>query len=277
MPSGQARGWGDGQRQTRAGRQQQQQGRLCQGWAAGQSHTGSCWGACACAGQQGWHVQRAQPLAPCLHCRRLWVIRQELQGVPIMALTATASQRVQDDICQQLRLRNPLRLVSTFNRPNISYQGGRCFACALCTPLRVVSQQPPWCAQCLPGLALASGTTAACALGPVHYHAWAPWSCDPRLDQQAVVMSPTNALQPLAPLTPRCSAVCGHDAGPQQHRPPHRPPARPGGAAGTGADGQPRRARALLCSGEQQQQQGGGLWLLGVLEWQECRQLGKGA
>jgi ATP-dependent DNA helicase RecQ len=51
------------------------------------------------------------------------VLRQELQGVPIMALTATASTRVQDDICQQLRLRNPQRLVSTFNRPNISYEG----------------------------------------------------------------------------------------------------------------------------------------------------------
>ena len=56
-------------------------------------------------------------------CRKLGVLRQELQGVPIMALTATASKRVQNDICQQLRLRTPLRLSSSFNRPNIHYQG----------------------------------------------------------------------------------------------------------------------------------------------------------
>lgn len=40
-----------------------------------------------------------------------------------MALTATASERVQRDIVQQLRLREPLMLRASFNRPNIRYEG----------------------------------------------------------------------------------------------------------------------------------------------------------
>ncbi|BDA50130.1 ATP-dependent DNA helicase RecQ [Coccomyxa sp. Obi] len=52
--------------------------------------------------------------------RRLSSIRRELPRVPIMALTATATRQVQDDIASSV-LRNPLRLCSSFNRPNISY------------------------------------------------------------------------------------------------------------------------------------------------------------
>ena len=44
-----------------------------------------------------------------------------LPGVPMMALTATATPRVQADIVAQLRLRNPLVAKTTFNRPNLSY------------------------------------------------------------------------------------------------------------------------------------------------------------
>ncbi|GAB4822175.1 hypothetical protein N2152v2_009221 [Parachlorella kessleri] len=54
--------------------------------------------------------------------RQLGAVRRELQRVPIMALTATASAKVQEDICRQLHLLNPLRLVSSFNRPNITYE-----------------------------------------------------------------------------------------------------------------------------------------------------------
>ncbi|GLI63211.1 hypothetical protein VaNZ11_006064 [Volvox africanus] len=53
--------------------------------------------------------------------RQLQVLRRDFPGVPIMALTATATSQVQDDICEQLRLHNPLRLLTSFNRPNISY------------------------------------------------------------------------------------------------------------------------------------------------------------
>lgn len=48
-------------------------------------------------------------------------VRSRLPGVPVMALTATAAAQVQEDIVQQLRLRDPLWLVSSFDRPNIDY------------------------------------------------------------------------------------------------------------------------------------------------------------
>jgi len=42
-------------------------------------------------------------------------------NIPIMALTATATERVQRDIVINTRLRNPLIIVSSFNRPNLQY------------------------------------------------------------------------------------------------------------------------------------------------------------
>ncbi|EFJ44465.1 hypothetical protein VOLCADRAFT_30776, partial [Volvox carteri f. nagariensis] len=53
--------------------------------------------------------------------RRLQTLRRDFPGVPIMALTATAASQVREDICEQLRLHKPLQLLSSFNRPNISY------------------------------------------------------------------------------------------------------------------------------------------------------------
>lgn len=55
--------------------------------------------------------------------RLLAAVRRELPCLPIMALTATATPRVQDDIVQQLRLRDPLLLRASFNRPNIAFEG----------------------------------------------------------------------------------------------------------------------------------------------------------
>src|SRR5260370_28630127 len=40
----------------------------------------------------------------------------------MMALTATATERVRGDIVKQLRLREPSRYVASFNRPNLSYR-----------------------------------------------------------------------------------------------------------------------------------------------------------
>ena len=42
--------------------------------------------------------------------------------VPIMALTATATERVRDDIVKQLNLREPRCYVASFNRPNLTYR-----------------------------------------------------------------------------------------------------------------------------------------------------------
>jgi ATP-dependent DNA helicase RecQ len=51
--------------------------------------------------------------------RALGALRESLQGVPCLALTATATSRVRDDIRSELRLHAPLELVAGFDRPNI--------------------------------------------------------------------------------------------------------------------------------------------------------------
>ncbi|HSM83160.1 MAG TPA: DNA helicase RecQ [Nodosilinea sp.] len=54
--------------------------------------------------------------------RQLSVLRQTFPQIPVMALTATATERVRGDIAQQLSLRDPLVQVSSFNRPNLFYE-----------------------------------------------------------------------------------------------------------------------------------------------------------
>lgn len=44
-----------------------------------------------------------------------------LVEVHVLLVPLTLDTQVQDDIVSQLRLSDPLRLVSSFNRPNISY------------------------------------------------------------------------------------------------------------------------------------------------------------
>jgi ATP-dependent DNA helicase RecQ len=53
--------------------------------------------------------------------RRLAELRDRLPDVPIMALTATATARVQRDILDHLHLRDPAVFVASFNRPNLAY------------------------------------------------------------------------------------------------------------------------------------------------------------
>jgi ATP-dependent DNA helicase RecQ len=53
--------------------------------------------------------------------RQLARLRDELPGVPFLALTATATRRVQDDLVTQLALREPGIFVASFNRPNLTY------------------------------------------------------------------------------------------------------------------------------------------------------------
>ena len=66
------------------------------------------------------------------HCISQWghdfrpdyrLVGERLEGIPgtpIVALTATATPRVQDDIITQLRLRNPARFIHGFRRTNIA-------------------------------------------------------------------------------------------------------------------------------------------------------------
>ncbi len=52
--------------------------------------------------------------------RRLGVLRRRLEA-PVMALTATATPRVRQDILDVLSLDRPLRVVGSFDRPNLSW------------------------------------------------------------------------------------------------------------------------------------------------------------
>jgi len=54
--------------------------------------------------------------------RQLARLRDELPEVPLMALTATATGRVREDIVRQLRLEDASAYVASFNRPNLNYR-----------------------------------------------------------------------------------------------------------------------------------------------------------
>ena len=53
--------------------------------------------------------------------RELANLRQVCPAAPVIALTATATERVRADILSQLGLRQPNTYISSFNRPNLSY------------------------------------------------------------------------------------------------------------------------------------------------------------
>ncbi|MCA1659210.1 MAG: DNA helicase RecQ, partial [Verrucomicrobiaceae bacterium] len=53
--------------------------------------------------------------------RELKKLRTHLPDVPVMALTATATERVREDILRQLKLREPRCYVASFDRPNLTY------------------------------------------------------------------------------------------------------------------------------------------------------------
>ncbi len=53
--------------------------------------------------------------------RNLRVLRKIFPSVPVVALTATATTRVQSDIIEQIDLRNSRTFLSSFNRPNLTY------------------------------------------------------------------------------------------------------------------------------------------------------------
>ncbi len=54
--------------------------------------------------------------------RQLFQLKQRYPQIPVIALTATATQRVRTDIVQQLRLNDPEIYVSSFNRQNLYYE-----------------------------------------------------------------------------------------------------------------------------------------------------------
>ncbi len=54
--------------------------------------------------------------------RQLAELRGHFPNVPMMALTATATERVRSDVINLLQLREPSCYVASFNRPNLSYR-----------------------------------------------------------------------------------------------------------------------------------------------------------
>lgn len=54
--------------------------------------------------------------------RQLRELRRRYRQVPIIALTATATRRVREDIVEQLALRHPEVHIASFNRPNLYYE-----------------------------------------------------------------------------------------------------------------------------------------------------------
>jgi ATP-dependent DNA helicase RecQ len=53
--------------------------------------------------------------------RRITLLREMHPNIPMIALTATATTRVREDIERYLALRSPKRFVASFNRPNLRY------------------------------------------------------------------------------------------------------------------------------------------------------------
>ncbi|REJ94347.1 MAG: DNA helicase RecQ [Planctomycetota bacterium] len=56
------------------------------------------------------------------HYRELSVLRDRFPNLGVHAYTATATQRVRDDIVTQLKLNRPETLVGSFDRPNLTYR-----------------------------------------------------------------------------------------------------------------------------------------------------------
>jgi ATP-dependent DNA helicase RecQ len=54
--------------------------------------------------------------------RRIAELRARFPALPFIALTATATDRVRDDIIERLALRDPRVYVASFNRPNLTYR-----------------------------------------------------------------------------------------------------------------------------------------------------------
>src|SRR5919199_3158794 len=54
--------------------------------------------------------------------RQMRSLRQRYPGVPTLALTATATDRVRQDIIQQLELKQPCIHLASFNRQNLYYE-----------------------------------------------------------------------------------------------------------------------------------------------------------
>ena len=56
---------------------------------------------------------------------RIVEIRDELPGVPVLALTASATPLIREDICRKLKMESPRIFIQSFLRPNLSFSAHR--------------------------------------------------------------------------------------------------------------------------------------------------------
>ena len=54
-------------------------------------------------------------------CYALVLVNSRYPTVPVMALTATASNNMRKDIVENLKLRDPFVSIASLNRPNLHY------------------------------------------------------------------------------------------------------------------------------------------------------------
>ena len=54
--------------------------------------------------------------------RNLQALRDQFPNTPLIALTATATERVREDVIHQLKMPDAQRFISSFNRPNLTYK-----------------------------------------------------------------------------------------------------------------------------------------------------------
>ena len=94
--------------------------------------------------QHGWFLRLLRSADPSLlvvdeaHCISHWGhdfrpdylrladLCRQLNAPPCLAMTATATVKVQDDICDKLELRLPVRIVTGFRRPNLQFSVEMC-------------------------------------------------------------------------------------------------------------------------------------------------------
>ena len=74
--------------------------------------------------------------------RQLRELRRRYEDVPVLALTATATERVRQDITEQLELRSPLIHTASFNRQNLYYEVRLKHRNSYAEVLRLIRQTP---------------------------------------------------------------------------------------------------------------------------------------
>ncbi len=74
--------------------------------------------------------------------RQLGRLRERYEQLPMLALTATATERVRLDILTQLQLRDPHLHIASFNRPNLSYEVRPKHKGSYAELLQLLHQQP---------------------------------------------------------------------------------------------------------------------------------------